>query len=442
MQRFVRDSLALFSGQAVRVVIGLGSTIALARFLGADARGQFAIVMASTSILSTVLTFGMPQTNWIFSGLDSKKNDQLLGITLLTCILASLLGFILIFNASVFLPSIYSFDVFRDPIFLISAGTLCALMILYSCLIEFLKGNQQFPFLGSILPFQAFLIFLGYVICYNFELGIYSAVLIQNGATFIAVILLFARACKVAAPSLAFSKEYMAKIARSCFSYFSVSLAITLAQHSTPIFMSFFAMEASEIAQLAIALALIGQLELIPTAVTSAFLPSLARGSDLTEAQIASKVAWTCKLSAIIFFIIFISIAIPFVLLILPIFLGPEYELVGPLFIILSLGSFAASTGKIINVFFNLTNRASLEAIPVWVRVVLQIGLISLAGLAGNIYLFAVSIVVGRIARILLSYFFFYRHTGITPVQLAPNFEAVRRVLQIPNDLLAKRSGK
>jgi len=401
MNSFKFKLFAMMFSQLLKVFLGLASTIILAKFLGAEDRGLFAIAITIPTILSLFLSFGLPQINFIYSGLYKDKLDELMGISIVVCIVMSAISTFGLISLN------HLGQNFIGK--LSNGGTL--LIYLVCCLItlftfnfvfkELLKGRGEIVLLSKIISFEAIGILIGYVICYLLGLTLIEALWVQILAAGISFCIILTRLLLKIRPKFKVTGQFLLKIIKKGYVYYLGSIAIAIALHSPVIIMNYYTVDLKSIASFAIAYSLMQQCELLPSVLVNVILPKLSNEKhDPKNLEIKVLLAFRLNISILLIALIAACLAVTYI--ISPI-LGEEYAYINKLSYILAIGVLFSSGSKIINIYFNLMDHPKYDVLPTWVRcffqILLTIILIDSFGVEGVAW----AIVISRLIRIALS---------------------------------------
>lgn len=401
MNSFKFKLIAMMFSQLLKVFLGLASTIILAKFLGAEDRGLFAIAITIPTILSLLLSFGLPQINFIYSGLYKDKLDELMGISIVVCIVMSAIGTFGLISLN---------HLGQDFIGKLSnGGTLliylvCCLLILFTfnfVFKELLKGRGEIILLSKIISFEAIGILVGYTICYLFGLTLIEALWVQIIVAGISFCIILTRLLLNIRPKFRVTGQFLLKVIKKGYVYYLGSIAIAIALHSPILIMNYYTVDLKSIASFAIAYSLMQQCELLPSVLVNVILPKLSN-EKLDPKNLEKKVLLAFRLNITILLVALIAACFAVTYIIFPI-LGDEYAYINKLSYILAIGVLFSSGSKIINIYFNLMDHPRYDVIPTWVRCFFQIFLtvilIDRFGVEGVAW----AIVISRLIRIGLS---------------------------------------
>jgi O-antigen/teichoic acid export membrane protein len=410
----------MFLGQGGRVLLGIVSTLLLARFLGAEDRGVFAIAITIPTVLSLLLSLGLPQVNFIFCGLYHTKRNELFSISMLACLLTSSFAISLILILD-HLGISYFGKIFVEHEYLIVP--VCILVALYTfnfVLREMLKGMNEIILISKIIFFEGLGIFLGYSICFFLKLQLSEALLVQIIVSGITFCILLARVLYLTKFTIRISKAFTIKVFKTASVYFLASVSIAIALHSPVLFMNYFSVDFVAIACFSIAFSLVQQCELVPSVLVNVLLPKLSNAKNSSRETLLCDVLFACKANFIVFLLVMLLLSVGVYYVFVPL-LGSEYDDVGSLFFILALASIVASSAKIINIYFNLVEKPSFEMIPTWVRCIIQILLCFFLVDSYGVYGVAWAVFFSRLARIVISIKMFSKLNKISVLELIPN---------------------
>jgi O-antigen/teichoic acid export membrane protein len=150
-QSFFKNSLITLTRQFVSILIGMLLVIVLARFLGPDARGQYALITFLPLMLLTFLNFGINVSTIFFV---SKNQVNLQTAVVTNIILACFLG---VFSIAVGIAIIHIFSekyAYLNSLYLYCALLALPFMFLMTFLQTVFQGLQEFKVFNSILLIQ------------------------------------------------------------------------------------------------------------------------------------------------------------------------------------------------------------------------------------------------------------------------------------------------
>ncbi len=437
MISFKRNLLSMFLGQGGRVLLGIVSTLLLARFLGAEDRGVFAIAITIPTVLSLLLSLGLPQVNFIFCGLYHTKRNELFSISMLACFLTSAFAISLILILD-HLGISYFGKIFVEHGYLIVP--VCILVALYTfnfVLREMLKGMNEIILISKIIFFEGVGIFLGYSICFFLNLELSEALLVQIIVSGITFCVLLVRILYLTKLTIRIRKAFTIKVFKTASVYFLGSISIAIALHSPILFMNYFSLDFVAIACFSIAFSLVQQCELVPSVLVNVLLPKLSNANSSSKEALLYDVLFACKANFIVFLLVMLLLCIGVYYVFVPL-LGSEYDDVGSLFFILALASIVASSAKIINIYFNLVEKPFFEMIPTWVRCIIQILLCFCLIESYGVYGVAWAVFFSRLARIVISIKLFSKLNNISVLELIPNSSDLLTMI----NYIKKKKGK
>jgi O-antigen/teichoic acid export membrane protein len=420
MKAFKKNLLTMFLSQGGRVLLGVVSTLLLARFLGAEERGVFAIAITIPTVLSLVLSLGLPQVNFIFCGLYQNKRNELFSISMLACLITNGFAILLI----LILDSLgisYFGKIVEEHEFIILP--VCILVVLYTfnfVLREMLKGMNEIILISKIIFFEGVGIFLGYSVCFFLKLQLLDALFVQIIVSGVTFCILLVKALYLTKFTLRIKRIFTVRVFKAASVYFLGSISIAIALHSPVLFMNYFSVDFVAIACFSIAFSLVQQCELVPSVLVNVLLPKLSNKKDSSKETLLSEVLFAWKANFIVFLLVMLMLSVGVYYVFIPL-LGSEYADVGNLFFILALGSIIASSAKIINIYFNLVEKPFFEMIPTWVRCIIQILLCFVFVNSYGVYGVAWAVFFSRLVRILISVKIFTVLNNISVLQMIPN---------------------
>jgi O-antigen/teichoic acid export membrane protein len=210
---FVKDSLITLVRQFLGILIGLLTTIILARYLGPEGQGMYALIILLPTILVTFLNFGVGVSSVYFVGKKEFSINTVfktnlyfgLGLSLVSFIIGSIV--ILIFPEN-FFNSIPSEDLFTVLLII-------PFMFLNQFLQAIFQGNQDFDSFNLILLFGQISLLLSSVFFLIFLdlhlLGSILSYILSQVITLSTIFYLTKKRLGIAIKNSKFSCEYLRK---------------------------------------------------------------------------------------------------------------------------------------------------------------------------------------------------------------------------------------
>lgn len=413
--------VAMFGSQVFSIIVSVTSTIILARLLGAEDRGVYAIFLSVPTILALLLTFGLPQVNLIYSGLDKSKREQLLTLSLATVVVSSIVAILGLFG----LEESYLRDFLKlegiDGFHYFTMSSLIFLFALNFVLKEILKGYDEIISVSKVSVIESSLLLFSFLLCFHLNLTLSYVLFFQVLISLIVSILLFFQILRRHKPTKALEYKYLKRVSHRAGLYYLASLSIAIALHSPTVILSLLNINLVDIACFSVALALIQRFEILPATLVNVLTPTLANQNILKDKAL-DNVMLAARINMIVALILIPPSILTLQFLVVPL-LGHDFYKVTNLFLILSLGSFIASNSKIFNIYFNILDKPSYETIPTWVRCIIQVVLPYFVIVDFGIEGFAFVIVVSRTVRCLLSLHFLRLLSGSNRFEIIPKVD-------------------
>ncbi|QUY44701.1 flippase [Acaryochloris marina] len=280
-----RSILQTLGRQILVIALGLGTIVFLARILGPEGRGQYAMTLLLSTSLAKFLNLGIAPANVYFLG----QKRISISVAFATCLqlwwklslIGTLIGILIIyFKANTWFPSTSQF-------LLYFALLIFPVSLLQAYLISLFQGIQDFKNYNKFLLASPIVTFIVAIILVKFaNLGVFGALSASAIGTLIGLLICLS-ALKVYffADTFCHDKKYE----RKCLSYgwkAHLSNILAFVNYKADIFMVNLLLSSSDVGTYVIAVSLVERLWLLSSAVSTVTLPRLAA---LHQNEIARK---------------------------------------------------------------------------------------------------------------------------------------------------------
>ncbi|MHC4701903.1 MAG: oligosaccharide flippase family protein [Planctomycetota bacterium] len=414
-----------FGGQVGRVLFATAATAFLARGLGADGRGLYALAIWMPLTISTFAQFGQVGVNSTFAGLYKDRREELFLQTFFFAIFFGSLGLVAMFAYFFWLPiPLGKFANIPDNIIIISA-LIVPIMSLDYMLRELARGAER---IGStvLITTAGFAVRAVAVFVLIFVLGmgvttaiwIYILVQVLTSLGYIWSIRDFAT-FNVKKLSFAFMKKCLRFGLVFTFgdagAYLNGCIAIFL--------LAQLQVSEAQIGLFAVATMLGNQMTMIPASITQAFLPHLSNNPEQRLAQTPEVFRFT--LVACLFIMVgFFIFSYPVVLILL----GREYLGSVPSLMVMVPGLAVYGAMRVLGVHLWVLKKPHYGTVINWIVLTVMIGLcctlVPLMGIIGAAIAFSLNrfMVAGLVM-------WAYRHESKTHFgELVPRKEDFARI--------------
>jgi len=190
MGRFTKDALITFITRVLTVILGLGVSIIIARFLGPKGQGIYSLAILLPSLLIIFTNFGIDSASIYFIGKKKYSPREVFGgniiFTVLLSVSAILIGLIIIF----FLSDRFFQGV--EKIYLFLALSLIPFTLFFNFISHILLGLQKIKKYNIVFFLQSFffLTLVG-ILLLGLRFGIEAVILAQVASYLLVGIILF-----------------------------------------------------------------------------------------------------------------------------------------------------------------------------------------------------------------------------------------------------------
>jgi len=273
-----------FGGQVGHLLFATISSAMLARGLGPEQRGIYALALWMPMTLCAFAPLGQAEVNSLYAGLHKDRRSELYVYSLLVAMGMGALGVVLTLSYFLWLPiPLGKFALMPKEVIILSSFLLPLLML--EKMFEGLARGSQFikqTVIVSNVGFALQALITGILILV-FRMGVSAAVGIMIGIRLFAI-LGFTRVMWQFA-TLSYSTLTWSFI-RSCLRYGLIFMfssgAMLLINQVVTFVLGYSTISRKEIGLYAVALMLVQQLQMVPTAVSMAFLPRLSNNPGET----------------------------------------------------------------------------------------------------------------------------------------------------------------
>jgi len=280
-----KDIVVTFFGQVASVGLGILGAALLARALGPDGRGLYALAILLPLTIERCMDSGLIGVNSTFAGLYKKQRKALFAQTVLFTLVVSLLGILGVVACFFWLPvDIGKFSAIPTHIVWISLILLPA-SIIYNLLRELARGTGMIASTVLITNFGAVLRALLIVIFLTLLAGgLDAAIWITVGIPIILTVCHIWQTRKFATLDL---RNLSLPLLKDTFSFGGIltlsSAAKFLGAQASLFLLTFMKVSLIDIGLFSIAVLMSRQIQIVPTSISQAFLP---RASNDPEARL------------------------------------------------------------------------------------------------------------------------------------------------------------
>ena len=312
------------SGQFARIIFATIASAIIARGLGVENRGVYALAIWLPTALSMFAQFGLNATNGTFPGLYRNQRNAIFINSLVIGGICSLLG--VAAYAAFFFQGLWDIGRFKllfDHQQLILMGAvLLPFLVFENVTREFCQGCEfvkETVFITSLSFLFRAVMLAWALVAYNVGVagvvGIYLFVSFVSIASYLWVVRAYIK-IRVGM----FSKSLFWKTVKSGFVFMLGSSALALASQIPVFFLSLFSISTSEIGLFSVAWMISTQLQFLPSAVAQAFMPKLSNDLEQSSGKTPMVFKFNAMLCGISMMAMF-AVAYPVVLLLV----GKEY---------------------------------------------------------------------------------------------------------------------
>lgn len=351
-----RDFLRTLSVTCVQMVVVFGTQVILARALGTEDRGSFAVCWSFMNVLLMMSLFGISPSMTYHVASSRLSVSQIVGVSLYIGAGGSLFG-AAVGYAAIHLPvDFFSKATRTEFAFAIAAVSPC---LFFTCSIAILRGTMRYVAMNCMNLLDSVIVAIGtLLLCAVFEFGVKGALVAGMLGPAIVVfwtLIIFRKEISIneAIKSFRYVPSVLHYGIRASISYFAWSLNIQLG-----VFMMGFFLVKSELGFYAIALAMVVRMEIIPGALYEVLMPHLVQNRD-QSANLLCRALRVIMIAVITVAIVLALICRPLVRLAF----GEEFLPVVGIIYILLVGSVLRSAGKVITIYFFAVDRPGTNSL-------------------------------------------------------------------------------
>lgn len=414
-----------FGGQIGRVLFATAATAFLARALGPDGRGLYALAIWMPLTISTLAQFGQVGVNSTFAGLHSERREELFLQTLLFAIFFGSLGLVAMFAYFFWLPiPLGKFANIPDDIIILSAFII-PIMSLDCMLRELARGAERISSTVLITTTgyavrAAAIFLLIFILGMGVATAIWILILVQvlTSLGYIWSVRDFAT-LNIRKLSLTFMKKCLRFGVVFAFGDAGICLNSCIAVF----LLAQLQVSEAQIGLFAVATMLSNQMAMIPTSITQAFLPHLSNNPEQRLARTPEVFRFT--LIACFFIMIgFFVFSYPVV----RILLGREYLGSVPSLLVMVPGLAVFGPMRVLGVHLWVLKKPHYGTVISWIVLTITVGLciwlVPLMGIIGAAITFSLNRFIAAGLVICA-----YRHESKTHfVELVPRRSDFRRM--------------
>ena len=278
-----KDIAYTMSGQVGRLVFATLASALLARGLGTDQRGLYAMAIAGPNLMAMFIPLGQLQINQTFAGLHKEYRPQLFVQSFLIALFVSALcavSYIALFRSQATILGNYdqlSFELVYGGAVLLPFLSFNLLMRELTRGAEFIQSNVVITTFGFALQAVLTGIFV-----FGFGVGVLEAmgiILVVNFVTIIGYCWVFRfYISEIICRKAKMSREFFKECNRVGVQYLLCSVVINL-DSTLPIFvLGYLGASNADIGIFAVGFALAVQMEMVPMSISQVYLPRLSNG--------------------------------------------------------------------------------------------------------------------------------------------------------------------
>ena len=365
-----RDSFGVFWTGCLLIILELVIQITLARALGAEARGSFAVCWTFLSIQLMFCVFGIGDANTYSLASSKATVSQVLGaniyLAFLSCAIVGSISYQLID-----LPYEFFSKASRVEFLWIIIALWPWVFSIY--LISILRGKNLYASMNFIKLAAPVTSLLGLLVfCYFFRLGVVGAIMarISGPLTVIVFALVKLRSEIHLVELFTGGLKQISNTLHYAVRGFLGVLAQTMNIQLGTILMAFF-LETSEVGFYAIAMAIVARIWVVPDSICTILMPNLAQKEEVSD-EFISRIL---RLVIIIVSVVSVGVALiskPFIRF----GFGVDFLPVVTAIYILLIGTVARSLTKIITAYLLAINRPGTNSAIKLIFVLFYIGLL------------------------------------------------------------------
>ena len=387
-----KDSAVTFSGQVGRVIFATAATAFLARGLGPDGQGLYALATWMPLTVSTFTQFGQVGVNSTFAGLHKDRRTELFLQTFFFAVSFGFLGMLAMFAYFFWLPiPLGKFGNIPDDLVILSAFIIPVVSLDYM-LRELARGAERISSTVLItttgFAIRAVAIFM---LIFILGMGVTTAILIY---ILVQVLTSLAYIWSIRDFATLNITKLSLTFARKCLRFglvFALGDAGAYLNGCIAIFLlAQFQVSEAQIGLFAVATMLANQMAIVPTSITQAFLPRLSNDPERRLAQTPEIFRFTLIACFFIMIGFFVS-SYPVV----RILLGREYLSSIPSLALMVPGLAVYGAMRVLGAHLWVLEKPYYGAIINWIVLTIMVGLciwlIPLMGIIGAAIAFSLN---------------------------------------------------
>jgi len=188
--KFTKNILITFITRILQLVLGIGSSIIIARILGPEGKGVYSLVILLPAFLIIFTNFGIGPASIYYIGKKKYSSKEVFGVNIIFSILISIFAIIIGLIVILFLGKKLFPGIEKEYLFL--ALLLIPFQIFLQFVVNILLGLQKFKKYNFINLIQTFIfLFLIIVFLLGLHFGIKAVIIAQILSIFIGSIFLF-----------------------------------------------------------------------------------------------------------------------------------------------------------------------------------------------------------------------------------------------------------
>lgn len=351
-----RDFLRTLIATSVQMVVVLGTQVILARALGIEDRGSYAVCWSFMNVLLMLSLFGVSPSITYHLASSRLSVSQIVGVSLYIgaggSLFAAAVGY-----AAIHLPVEFFLKATKTEFVFAIASV--SPYLFFTCAIAVLRGTMRYVAMNCMNLLESVIVAIGtLLLCVVFKFGIKGALVAgMLGPTIVVLwtLIIFRKEISIneAIQSFRHVPSVLHYGIRAYLSYFAWSLNIQLS-----IFIMGFFLFKSEIGFFAIALAMVVRMEIIPGALYEVLMPRLVQNRD-QSADLLCKALRVVMIAVFTAAIVLALICRPLVRLAF----GEEYLPVVGIVYILLLGTVLRSASKVVTTYFFAVDRPGTNSL-------------------------------------------------------------------------------
>ncbi|HAT42974.1 MAG TPA: hypothetical protein DCS87_14795 [Rheinheimera sp.] len=344
------DVFKLLSSSVYRILVSFFSTAILAQQLGAEQRGDFALIISYASLISIVSSLGAP--NFFSVNVASGKIDKydVAGIV-------KYFGWFFVFLTAGFCSILVyckELDFLTGIVFFV----LCLSMLINTNVREILKARSKFGRVAKSIALEVTVVLIGFVSLIS-HLNVFNAIVISLMASLVSTIYMFKTFnYKDIIETLSVNKYPKINGIKS-FTLISILSCVSL--QAPVVMLEIFDVKKSEIGVFAVCYALIMQLEVLPTILANVVQTKYLSKTNKVPLHIVIRFFTTVFACIAAFTILLVH------LLYFPL-IGNSYENATLIYAVLTISSIIGFPISLINIKFYSAESLNRVTVPLFLR--------------------------------------------------------------------------